>query len=94
MTHHPHWGSTLDGFLTEQGVLHEVRAIVEKVSIATRFTAAMRAQKNTKKPLADMIGTRRTQVDKLLDPHSGNVTLDTWHRAASASGKRIEVAPI
>jgi antitoxin HicB len=35
--------------------------------------------------------TSRTQVDRLLDPKSGNVTLETLQRAAHFVGRELRV---
>ncbi len=35
--------------------------------------------------------TSRTQVDRLLDPKSGNVTLETLQRAAHVVGRELRV---
>ena len=35
--------------------------------------------------------TSRTQVDRVLDPDNGNVTLETLQRAAAVVGRRVEV---
>lgn len=36
-----------------------------------------------------MIGTSRTQVDRILDPASKNISLVTLNRAARALGKKV-----
>jgi hypothetical protein len=35
--------------------------------------------------------TSRAQLDRLLDPREGGVTLDTLHRAAFAVGKTLRI---
>ena len=35
--------------------------------------------------------TSRAQVDRVLDPDNGNVTLETLQRAAAVVGRRVEV---
>ena len=37
----------------------------------------MREQKLSKRKLAEMMHTSRTQVDRVLDPNDGNVTIET-----------------
>ncbi len=34
--------------------------------------------------------TSRTQVDRVLDPGNGNVTLETLQRAAAILGRRVQ----
>jgi antitoxin HicB len=35
--------------------------------------------------------TSRTQVDRMLDPAAGNVTIETLQRAAGVVGQRLKV---
>lgn len=41
--------------------------------------------------LAAMMKTSRTQVNRLLDPDDGNVTIETLQRAAAIVGRRVEL---
>jgi antitoxin HicB len=90
MTKNPHWGSTLDDWLKEEGWYDEVRAIVEKEVIAKQLVQVMKRKKITKKRMAEMIKTSRTQVDEILNPCDGNVTIATLNKAATVVGKRFE----
>lgn len=83
-------GSSLDDFLKEEGVFEAFSAAVEKEVIAWQFAEAMKAQNLTKTRMAALMQTSRTQVDKLLNPNDGNVTLETLHKAAAVLGKRFE----
>jgi hypothetical protein len=90
MTDKPYRGSSLDDFLKEEQVYDAFKAIVEKEAIAWQFAEEMKAQHLSKKRMAELMQTSRTQVDKLLNPQDGNVTLETLHKAASVLGKRFE----
>jgi hypothetical protein len=90
MTKNPHWGSSLDDWLKEEGWYDEVRATVEKEVIAKQLAQAMKKKKITKKRMAELMKTSRTQVDKILNPRDGNVTIATLHKAAAVVGKRFE----
>lgn len=90
MNKNPHWGSTLDDFLKEEGVYEQFKAVVEKEVIAWQLSEAMKAQRISKKRMAELMKTSRSQIDKLLNPKDGNITLETLHRAASVIGKRFE----
>jgi hypothetical protein len=35
--------------------------------------------------------TSRTQIDRMLDPAAGNVTIETLQRAAALVGRRLKV---
>ena len=83
-------GSSLDHWLEEEGWLEEFQAVAEKKIIAKQLQQEMKRKKITKKRMADLMKTSRTQVDKLLNPKDGNVTIETLHKAAAVVGKRFE----
>ena len=62
----PHWGSSLDDFLKEEGIYDEVVAQVEKEVIAWQLQQAMKKKKISKNKLATLLKTSRTQVDRIL----------------------------
>jgi DNA-binding phage protein len=86
----PHWGSSLDDFLKEEGIYEEVVAEVDKEMIALQLQRAMKKKGISKTRMAELMKTSRSQVDKLLNPKDGNVTIKTLHKAASVVGKRFE----
>ena len=90
----PHHGSSLDDFLKEEGVLEEFRAVAVKEVVAWQIAKAMKDKKLSKNKMAALMQTSRAQLDRLLDPEQGNVTLETLHRAAHVLGRelRIELA--
>jgi transcriptional regulator with XRE-family HTH domain len=51
----------------------------------------MQAQGLTKTVMAERMKTSRRQLDRLLDPASSSVTLDTLRRAAMAVGRTLRV---
>lgn len=83
-------GSSLDDFLKEEGIYEEAQEIVEKEIIAWQIAQAMKKKRITKARMATLMKTSRTQVDKLLNPRDGNVTIKTLHKAAAVVGKRFE----
>lgn len=87
-----HKGSSLDSFLAEEGVLGEFQAKAIKEVIAWQLGEAMRERKLSKSKLAELMHSSRTQVDRILDPNDGNVTLETLQRAAAIVGRRVELA--
>jgi len=87
----PHHGSTLDDFLQEEGVLEEFRAAAVKEVIAWQIAKAMKEKKLSKNKMATLMQTSRAQLDRLLDPEQGNVTLETLHRAAHVLGRELRV---
>jgi len=87
-----HRGPALDSFLEEEGVLAEFQAKAIKEVIAWQLAEAMREQGLSKSRLAVLMHTSRTQIDRVLDPSDGNVTIETLQRAAAMVGRRIELA--
>jgi predicted transcriptional regulator len=92
MADNKHRGSTLDSFLESEGVLGEFQAQAIKEVIAWQLAEAMRERKMSKTRLAQLLRTSRSQVNRVLDPNDGNVTIETLQRAAALVGRRVEVA--
>lgn len=84
-------GSTLDSFLTEEGILEEATEHAVKSVLAWQIDQEMKARNLTKAAMARQMQTSRAQLDRLLDPDNSSVTLHTLHRAASILGKRLRV---
>jgi antitoxin HicB len=57
--------------------------------LAWQLEQAMQKQQKTKRAMAKQLHTRRSQLDRLVDPRNVSVTLDTMARAARALGKRV-----
>lgn len=86
-----HVGSSLENFLEEEGILESSTAKAVKAVIAWQLIGEMKAKRMTKKRLADLMRTSRAQVDRILDPEKGNVTIETLQRAASLLGRRVRL---
>jgi antitoxin HicB len=86
-----HRGSSLDDFLAEDGVLPQFQARAIKEVVAWQLAEAMKERGLSKAALARLMRTSRTQVDRLLDPASGNVTIETLQRAAELVGRRLQL---
>ena len=91
MAGNKHAGSGIDDLLQEEGVLEEFQAIAIKEVIAWQLDEARKDQKLSKRKLAEMMHTSRTQVDRMLDPKDGNVTLATLQRAAAVVGRKVQI---
>ena len=88
---HPGHGSSLESFLEEEGILEEVTSVAIKEVIAWQIQEAMKAKKLSKARMAALMHTSRAQLDRLLDPARGNVTLETLQRAAHVLGRQLRV---
>ncbi|WP_309622512.1 Fis family transcriptional regulator [Novosphingobium sp.] len=91
MADNKHRGSSLDSFLEQEGVLGEFQARAIKEVIAWQLAEAMKARKISKSALAVLMKTSRTQVNRVLDPNDGNVTIETLQRAAALVGRRVQL---
>ena len=87
----PHIGSTFESWLDEKGIREDVTAAVVKSVIADQIAAAMKERGLTKSRMAAMMHTSRAQLDRLLDPSSGSVTLETLMTAARAVGRELRL---
>src|ERR1700733_14357958 len=90
-TTNKHKGSSIDPFLKEGGVLQESQARAVKEVIAWQLGQAMKKRKLSKRRLAALMHTSRTQIDRVLDPNDGNVTIETLQRAAAIVGRKVQV---
>jgi len=90
-TKNPHWGSTLDDFLDEEGTREAFQAIAIKEVLSWQIAQAMKSQGISRKKLAERMSTSRSQVSRLLDPKDGNVTIVTLQRAAELLGRKVRL---
>jgi predicted XRE-type DNA-binding protein len=81
-------GSSLDDFLKEEGIFEASQSQAVKEVVAWQLSEAMKAQSLSKTRMAALLGTSRSQVDRLLDPDC-DVTLSTLERAAALVGRKL-----
>ncbi len=86
-----HHGSTLESFLDEEGMLEDATISAVKSVIAWQLAEEMKRQGLTKARLAEQMKTSRAQLDRILDPDNGNVTLETLQRAAAMVGRKLKL---
>ena len=67
------------------------QAVVVKRALAAQIEQAMNENHLTKAEMARRMETSRSQLNRLLDPDTESVTLDTLARAAVAVGRRVKV---
>lgn len=89
-TTNSHIGSSLDDFLKEEGIFEQTQTQAVKEVIAWQLTQAMEQQSLSKTRMAAMLQTSRSQLDRLLDPHS-DLTLSTLERAAALVGRKLSI---
>jgi antitoxin HicB len=87
----PRLGSTFDEFLTQEGIHGEVTNRAVREVIALLVSDRMDELQLSKTEMAQRMHTSRQALDRLLNPTSGGLTLDTMERAAAAVGKRLKI---
>ena len=87
----PQIGGLFDDWLKDKGIHEEVTTAAIKRFIAWQLEQAMKEGKITKSAMAKRMETSRLQLDRLLDPDNGNVTLDTLAKAAAAVGRKVRL---
>jgi antitoxin HicB len=83
-----HIGSSIDDFLKDEGVFEGAQAQAIKEVVAWQLAIAMKKKNISKKKMAALLKTSRTQVDRLLDAKN-DITLSSLQRAAAIVGRRI-----
>jgi len=86
----PHWGTSLDAFLTEEGLREAAKTAAVTRVVAWRLSREMERQGMTKATLAELMHTSRAQVDRILKA-KGNVTIETLQRAAALVGRELRL---
>jgi DNA-binding phage protein len=86
----PHWGTTLDAFLGEEGIREAAKAEALTRVVAWQLAQEMERQGMTKVELAEKMHTSRAQVDRILKA-KGNVTIETLQRAAAMVGRELRL---
>jgi len=84
-------GSYFEDFLREQGTCAETTERAVKRVVAFQLAAVMQEQKLSKAAMARRLGTSRSQLDRLLDPDNGGVSVAALARAARAVGRTLRV---
>ena len=84
-------GTTLEELLEEDGNLESATNAAIKSVLAWQISQQMKKKHLTKVKMAEAMKTSRAQLDRVLDPKSGNVTLSTLQKAANAVGMSLSV---
>jgi antitoxin HicB len=86
-----HIGSTFDSWLIEEGLSEDATSHAVKAVIAYQLQQAMKAKGWNKKTMAENMQTSRAQLDRLLSPSNGSVTLSTLQKAANLVGRELYI---
>jgi transcriptional regulator with XRE-family HTH domain len=85
------FGQDFDAYLEERGALDEVRDYAVKAVFAFEVEAARKELGLSKKQLAEKLGTSRSQLDRMLDPHNASTTLASLEELAVALGRSVHI---
>ena len=85
-----HWGSTLDDFLSEEGILPPAKAEAVTRVLMWQLAEEIHKQGITKTQMAERMHTSRSQVDRIFQA-KGNVTIETLQRAAALVGCELRL---
>jgi hypothetical protein len=86
----PHWGTTRDSFLTEEGTRETAKAEALTRVVAWQLKEEMKRRGISKAELAARMHTSRAQLDRILNAKS-NVTVETLQRAAALIGRELRL---
>jgi DNA-binding phage protein len=86
----PHWGSSLEDFLDEEGIRESAKAEAITRVVAWQLGQEMKRKRISKTQLAELMNTSRAQVDRILQA-KGNVTVETLQRAAHIVGRQLRL---
>jgi antitoxin HicB len=84
-------GSSFDSFLVETGIHHETTEHAVKAVFAWQLDEMRKAKGLSKKQFAELLGTSRSQLDRVLDPDNEGVTIETLKKAAHILGKKVHL---
>ena len=84
--------TTLNSLLKDEGIYEELHTIVIREQLAGQLTALMKKKKLSKIRMAAAMKTSSAQLDHVLDPKSGRVTLATLQKVANVVGKTLLVS--
>lgn len=83
-------GSSIEDFMKEENIFEEAQAQAIKEVVAWQLAKAMKKKKLSKKRMASLLKTSRSQVDRILDPKR-DITLSSLQRAAALVGHRVMI---
>ena len=83
-------GGLFEDYLVEHGIDPGNDHVI-KAKLSWQFDRARKTRGLTKSEFARLLGTSRSQLDRLLDPNDHAVMLSTLQKAAETLGHHLEV---
>ena len=87
----PHFGSTLDNYLEEEGILEHTQAVAIKRVISYKLLDILKQQNLTQSELAKKMNTSKAAISRLLNPSNPSITLNTLIKVAHVLGKNLDI---
>jgi hypothetical protein len=84
-------GSSFENVLVASGLHDDVTEYAVKAVFAWQLDERRKAKGLTKKQFADLLGTSRSQLDRVVDPDNEGVTIETLKKAARVPGKKVHL---
>jgi antitoxin HicB len=89
MTTNPHFGSSFDDWLKEEGSCEEATADAVKSVLVWQIAQAMKGGHISKAEMASRMHVQPDPALLALDPDNDSVQLGAMHRAAAAVGRTL-----
>jgi hypothetical protein len=83
--------TALDSLLREDGIYEEVTSVAIQRVPARQLEAAMQKRRLSRTERAKRMRRSRAELNRLLDPANGSVTLGTLQEAATVVGRETRV---
>lgn len=86
-----HVGSTLDSFLDEEGILEDVTTSATLQALAWQIRNDLENKRLTQSELARIMGTSRSQTNRLMKADGSDVKVSTLEKAAKALNRKPKI---
>lgn len=84
-------GSTLTSFLEEEGILEEVTTDATLQILAWQIRNDLANKRLTQSQLARLMGTSRSQVNRLMRADGSDIKVSTLEKAAKALDRKLKI---
>ena len=82
---------TFGDYVEEHGLTAKIKRRSSMMRVARQLRKEMEDQRITKTEMASRMGTSRAQLDRILDPLSHGLTMESLARAAEALGHSVQI---
>ncbi len=86
-----HIGSNLESFLEAEGILEEVTTDATLQVLAWQIRDELENKRLTQSELARIMGTSRSQVNRLMKADGSDIKVSTLEKAARALDRKLKI---